>query len=199
MINDRRNLEILRTVPGASVVMAGSGPAVYWLPDRDGKGERNPGSPGNRPHGGAPTSWQFGKSSKVKGRIMAHCKSKSKQSGKQCLQPAIPGGAVCRYHGGAAPQVIRRAQERLDALVDSAINQLARLLKSKSDAVVLNAVKDILDRCGYKAIERTQEVPYTPEDIERLDNLTDTELVEYIALRKKMVAATRGVSREQVH
>jgi phosphopentomutase len=131
---------------------------------------------------------------------MAQCKGKSKQSGKQCLQPAIPGGAVCRYHGGAAPQVIRRAQERLDALVDPAIGQLRRLLNSKNDAVVLGAVKDILDRCGYKAIDRQEVVNYSAEDVEQLSNLTDEELAQYIELRKKMgIAPTTGASREQVH
>jgi hypothetical protein len=43
------------------------------------------------------------------------CSAHSKRSGKRCKQPAIPGGTVCRFHGGGAPQVIAKAQERLEA------------------------------------------------------------------------------------
>jgi hypothetical protein len=60
------------------------------------------------------------------------------------------GCNVCRSHGGAAPQVKRRAEERLAALVDPAIDELRKLLRSKSPAVVLGAVKDVLDRNGFK-------------------------------------------------
>jgi hypothetical protein len=60
------------------------------------------------------------------------------------------GCNVCRSHGGAAPQVKRRAEERLAALVDPAIAELRKLLRSNSPAVVLGAVKDILDRNGFK-------------------------------------------------
>jgi hypothetical protein len=46
--------------------------------------------------------------------------------------------------------VKRRAEERLASLVDPAIAELGRLLRSKSPSVVLGAVKDILDRSGFK-------------------------------------------------
>jgi hypothetical protein len=41
------------------------------------------------------------------------CSAKSKQTGERCKQRPIPGGTVCRFHGGAAPQVEAAA----DALV----------------------------------------------------------------------------------
>ena len=82
---------------------------------------------------------------------MAQCTAKSKQSGQQCRMGAIPGGAVCRFHGGAAPQVQRRARERLDALVDPAIEKLGKLLqRDQHPSVQLAAVKDILDRNGFR-------------------------------------------------
>lgn len=41
------------------------------------------------------------------------CGGTAKSTGKPCKLLAIPGGTVCRrYHGGAAPQVERRAAER---------------------------------------------------------------------------------------
>ena len=44
---------------------------------------------------------------------MAQCTATGKASRKQCRQPAILGGTVCRKHGGSAPQVRRKANERL--------------------------------------------------------------------------------------
>jgi len=41
------------------------------------------------------------------------CTAKSKRSGEQCKNTAIPGGATCRMHGGAASQVRRKAATRL--------------------------------------------------------------------------------------
>jgi hypothetical protein len=57
------------------------------------------------------------------------CSAHSKQTGKQCGRTAIPGGTVCRYHGGLAPQVQRKAAERLADLIDPdrALRELARL------------------------------------------------------------------------
>jgi hypothetical protein len=58
-------------------------------------------------------------------------------------------------HGGAAPQVQRSARERLAALVEPAILRLAQLLRDKRDKkVALGAVKDVLDRNGFKAPDR---------------------------------------------
>lgn len=45
------------------------------------------------------------------------------RSGRQCRQPAIPGGTVCHYHGGSAPQVRAAAARRIEA--DIAANVLA--------------------------------------------------------------------------
>src|SRR6185503_18633156 len=49
----------------------------------------------------------------------------------RCERPAIPGGTVCRYHGGAAPQVQLAALERLRQLQDPAIVRLAELIVQK--------------------------------------------------------------------
>ncbi len=87
---------------------------------------------------------------------MAHrCTAKSKQSGERCKQPAIHGGTVCRFHGGAAPQVQQAAKERLAALVDPAIGRLAELIAQKEfPSTAYAAVKDVLDRNGFKPEEK---------------------------------------------
>jgi len=87
-------------------------------------------------------------------KLQRQCSAHAKQTGRRCRQPAIPGGTVCRYHGGAAPQVQRSAQARLAALVDPAIERLAQLLTSDKDAAAYRAVKDVLDRAGLKPKEQ---------------------------------------------
>ncbi len=92
------------------------------------------------------------------------CKAKNRQ-GKQCGQQPIKGGVVCRYHGGSAPQVLKAARERLNDLVDPAINVLAKCVEPDKDGEVpiagLAAARDILDRTGYKPVEKREDV--TPE------------------------------------
>lgn len=65
------------------------------------------------------------------------CTAKSKRSGTQCRQWAIRGGFVCSMHGGQAPQVKRKAQERLNDLIDPdrALREAANL--AYSDITVL--------------------------------------------------------------
>lgn len=41
------------------------------------------------------------------------CKAKAKSTGQRCQRPAMHGGVVCQMHGGKAPQVKRRAAQRL--------------------------------------------------------------------------------------
>ena len=43
------------------------------------------------------------------------------QSGKRCRREAIEGSVVCEIHGGLAPQVRRRAAERVLLTADEAI------------------------------------------------------------------------------
>jgi len=46
------------------------------------------------------------------------CTAKAHGHGGQCKKAAILGASVCRAHGGAAPQVKRKAAERLADLID---------------------------------------------------------------------------------
>jgi hypothetical protein len=41
------------------------------------------------------------------------CGAKTRNGGKPCAQPVVPGATRCRFHGGAAPQVRRAAERRL--------------------------------------------------------------------------------------
>ncbi len=119
------------------------------------------------------------------------CTARSKQTGQRCRQPAIPGGNVCRYHGGAAPQVQQAARLRLAALVDPALDQLATLLKDgEHPSVALSAVKDVLDRNGLKAPERidaTVQAEVIP--LENLKHMSTDELETARTLFRKMLGA----------
>ncbi len=62
-------------------------------------------------------------------------------------------------HGGAAPQVRRKAQERMAILVDPAIDRLAQLIKFGSAPAALRAATTALDGAG---IGEGQDDPATP-------------------------------------
>lgn len=86
--------------------------------------------------------------------VPQRCTAKSKQTGQQCKQRVVPGAVVCHYHGGAAPQVKEKAEERLKALVHPAISRLGQLVEqTEFPSVAIAAVKDVLDRNLGKAIE----------------------------------------------
>ena len=71
--------------------------------------------------------------------------------------------AVCAMHGGKAPRAMAKAQAameladmRLRGLTTVAVDALERLLRAESEAVVLGAAKDVLDRGGLKAADRVE-------------------------------------------
>ena len=83
------------------------------------------------------------------GGARPRCTARSKGSGEQCKQTAIPGGTVCRFHGGGAPSVKRKAALRLASLVDPAIGTLAReMVKAEKSSDRQRAANSILDRAG---------------------------------------------------
>ena len=53
------------------------------------------------------------------------CIATAKRSGQRCGRAAVPGATVCRFHGGAAPQVMAAAAVRVAE--EQARRELARL------------------------------------------------------------------------
>lgn len=90
---------------------------------------------------------------------MAQCTARSHRTGERCRRAAISGGRVCYVHGGNAPQVKRSARERINELIDPALNVLARLVTARGvmDRDSLRAAQDILDRAGYKPTEHLEQ------------------------------------------
>jgi hypothetical protein len=81
------------------------------------------------------------------------CTATNRQ-GKRCGKAPIPGGTVCRMHGGAAPQVKEAAMERLRQLQHPAIDALAWLITQRDfPSAAMSAARDVLDRTEGKAAE----------------------------------------------
>ncbi len=78
--------------------------------------------------------------------IRPRCRATNNR-GQPCRYAPIPGGAVCRFHGGAAPQVKAAAMDRLRALQHPAIDRLGKLIDQEEfPTVAYAASRDVLDR-----------------------------------------------------
>ena len=64
-------------------------------------------------------------------RCSAHSRH---NNGAQCKKYAIQGATVCRFHGGAAPQVKLKAAQRLALLIDPSLEIVANRIKEGLDA-----------------------------------------------------------------
>lgn len=85
------------------------------------------------------------------------CTAHSPRTGKPCKKYPIAGAVVCRMHGGAAPQVKRKALERLMELQDRAIDRMASLMHQETyPSTAYAASRDILDRTMGKPTESVQ-------------------------------------------
>ena len=93
------------------------------------------------------------------------CSAKSGRTGRPCRQWAIRGGNVCRTHGGLAPQVKRKAEERIErarlqmvGLLDPAFDvyeaQLAPAQVRRNPPVAVAIARDVFDRNDIKPASR---------------------------------------------
>ena len=90
--------------------------------------------------------------------IRPRCRATNNR-GEPCRYSPIPGGAVCRFHGGAAPQVKLAAMDRLRALQNPAIDRLAKLIAQEEfPTVAYAASRDVLDRTLGKPQEQVQQI-----------------------------------------
>ena len=99
------------------------------------------------------------------------CTATASSTGERCKQPAIPGGNVCRFHGGSAPQVEEKANERLERLARELLAEFEPRIKDLLDEYdaaetadekvtihreLRQAVTDVLDRAGKGPTEKRE-------------------------------------------
>jgi hypothetical protein len=93
----------------------------------------------------------------------------TRPNGGRCKREAEPGAVVCDQHGGAAPQVRRRAAERLIMTADQAAQMLVRMMEDTEVPFGVRAkiAQDLLDRAGLIATQVHQIIPMTEDPIMR--------------------------------
>lgn len=100
------------------------------------------------------------------------CTATAKSTGERCQRPAIKGGTVCYQHGGGAPQVQKKAQERLDRMADEVTADMQSMAEDLADAyedAELDeklAIESALERVWVKTLDRTGHGPTEKRELE---------------------------------
>jgi hypothetical protein len=93
----------------------------------------------------------------------------TRPNGSRCKREAEAGSVVCDQHGAAAPQVRRRAAERLIMTADEAVELLIKWMHDEEVPYDVRAkiAQDIADRAGLVATQVHQIVPMSEDPVMR--------------------------------
>src|SRR5215217_8720463 len=111
--------------------------------------------------------------------LSVRCLAISKHSGEQCKRKAIPGGTVCRYHGGNARQVKAKAAIRAEVmnwgLGDTTVDPGEVLLRLVTQSAARAEHYSRLLQEAFEAAERLKQAHDAGAQIEAPgDELADT-------------------------
>jgi len=101
-----------------------------------------------------------------------------RKNGDQCKNAARQGTNVCDFHGAKAPQVKRKARQRIEEAADRLACELLRMATDLgvADSVKLAAIRDALDRAGLSAKTAVEVEVGPPKPWEQImDGLTIVE------------------------
>jgi hypothetical protein len=110
-----------------------------------------------------------------------------KRNGEPCGNPPIPGGTVCRYHGGAAKHVRAAADARLQNATYGLVGVLVNLAQDPDVAAGdrIRAASTALGFAGYKAgatvevtVERSWDHVLDSVLVDVDEDIEDAELVD---------------------
>ncbi len=118
------------------------------------------------------------------------CTAQSRQRGKRCKNASILGGRICRYHGGAAPQVQKKAAERLKELEHPALDVFQRVLEAdeahpEHRALAIRVAESVLDRTGHKQPKKLEIESGQTLDV----SIFSTPLIRQMVAELKLHAA----------
>jgi hypothetical protein len=93
----------------------------------------------------------------------------TRPNGGRCKREAEDGAVVCDQHGGAAPQVRRRAAERLIMTADQAAQMLVKMMEDTEVPFGIRAkiAQDLLDRAGLASTQAIKIVPAEDDPVMR--------------------------------
>lgn len=92
------------------------------------------------------------------------------RNGQPCRRQAVDGAVVCDKHGGAIPNVLRRAAQRVQMTADEAAQQLVAWMNDPNVDMRerVKIAHDLMDRSGLGAAQVHKIMPIEEDPLEKL-------------------------------